>query len=147
MPDDELIAKARELVDATIYPYMKAAYVENDPNSVPRKTLLYFCAELTRLVPLLIDLAEKRGAMAIEERAKNIARRWDTEDGGLWYSKESIEIAKIQASLELSIESSQWRKIGPEDATKIKEIIEHCRLTGNPDTEVLRRLIGGDEKE
>lgn len=29
----------------------------------------------------------------------------------------------------------------PDDAKKLSDLIEHCRLTGNPDTEILKRYL------
>jgi hypothetical protein len=160
MPDDdEFIAKAREMLRR-----IKGGnfYVDGTIDDVER---------LIKLTPLLADIAEKRGAMAVEERAwfifldqdrtsRNIINevglkkfREDCENP-VGFGTKTMGISwKEKAAKELDIEYTSWRKIGQEEVEAIKwaiYVLRNCMAVAGEKitfvemtdvSEVLRRLI------
>ena len=126
-------------------------YVEYD-NSVNNAN---FISETRELLPLLIDLAEKRGAIAAEERAK--IRRMLTRDEleimeDAWYNHTDQldrDLYCSDARKDLQVESSQWHRIEPDDAKDIAELIAELEYSDEYQDdhilEVLRRLISEEK--
>jgi len=118
----EVITKARELLNDTIYPYMKDANYDQ----TPKATLLTFCAKQTMAIEQLADIAEKRGAIAVRKQASILA--WMAGDG-----EADIPLFVEIAAKDLGLEESQWRKIGPEEVEDLAFVHRHIEknIIGN----------------
>jgi hypothetical protein len=98
-----------------------------------------FIARSRELVPKLADVAEKRGAMLVNELT---AMLYKNKIG-------SYEHCEQIAKDKLGIEDTSWRKIGPEEEAAIKAAIDALRTVMPPDIysphiKVLRRLLPED---
>jgi hypothetical protein len=130
--DQEIIAKARDLA-----PKLQSFFADGKPDYVVEKANM--------LLPLLADIAEKRGAMAVEGRAKVLLYTTYCHDEYFvsWEQCCVQDEMREKAAKELDIESSQWRNIGPREEAAICWTIN---LMGDCDaSKVLRRLIGSEE--
>jgi hypothetical protein len=110
-----------------------------------------FGEDVSQTLEQLADIAEKRGAMAQEALARSFWLFDMIEDDFSWdrfkpnsEHKEYME----DADKELDIESTSWRKIGPEDTNALQDTYDW--MTGHlPESrnwmpkalDVLRRLI------
>jgi hypothetical protein len=155
MPTDaEVIAKARAIgSDCTKFSYF----------------------EIMENIKALADISEKRGAMAVEERARYIL---ETDEDGKKFVPLDIEECPHHdlgcdeecnlkrcpsknfwlqvAAKELDLESTSWRKIGPEDIEKLSYVLKrieyeqalpgHFNYHVHDGKEVLRRLISSEDE-
>jgi hypothetical protein len=121
MNDAEVIAKARALID-------------HGPYCLP---------VMAEMIEQLADIAEKHGAMLLDERTSRI---FLLRQAGSW------ETCQQAAAKELAIEESQWRKIGEKEVEAIEYALnridersqDRIPFKGdqiNPRAEILRRLI------
>jgi hypothetical protein len=115
MPTDaEVIAKAREFSE-----------------------LGDFGENISQTLEQLADIAEKRGAMAVEERAKIL---YDSH-GYAHFNPLGYKSEISNASKELDLESTSWRKIGPEEIEYLDFIHRHIEknVIGNIGDDDLNR--------
>jgi hypothetical protein len=140
MPTDaEVIAQAQALLYDNIYPYMKTVKEYED---IPKDTLLTFCAWQTEVLEQLLPIAEKWRAMLLDREFKDVFSKLPN---GTTYSISGLE---KQAMKNLDMESTSWRKIGPEEVAAIHRAILgmtdpnfHHSSTEKEAVKVLRRLI------
>jgi hypothetical protein len=139
MNDDEVIAEARALCAAVIGPI-------GEDWSIVR---------MVEAIEQLADIAEKRGAMLLgKEAISRYQRNHPTNQE--WEALQDQYYKEAQEALD--IESTSWRKIGPEDVAVLKlflEYISHFKADGHlVDTsdittkqgiQVLRRLMISEE--
>jgi hypothetical protein len=162
MNDAEVIAQAQALLYDNIYPYMKTVKEYED---IPKDTLLTFCAWQTEVLEQLLPIAEKRRAVAVEERAIHLSTVHvligsvpeESRAPMMEIVKDHLPEHRAIAAKDLDIESSSWRKIGPEERDAIKGALLIYQkfnddiLTFDNDNikraiEILRRLISSEEE-